>query len=153
MSVVRFDPLRDLTAFRDDINRLFVRTFGDGGEARVWSPAVDVFEKDDAVVLKAELPGLTASDVTVEIDDNVLTVSGERTFKDEVEDGRYHRIERSYGKFSRSLTLPQGIDAEAVAARFADGVLEVTVPKAEVPTPRKVAIETAAPTVETGESA
>lgn len=144
MSVVRFDPFRDLTSFRDDINRLFARTLGEGGEVRSWTPAVDVFEREDSVLLKAELPGLRVDDVDVEIDENVLTIRGERTFADTVEDGRYHRVERSYGTFSRSLTLPQGIDADAVSARFVDGVLEVTVPKAEVPTPRKVTIATGA---------
>lgn len=142
MSIVRFDPFRDITSFRDDINRLFTRPFGEEGLAgtRTWAPAVDVFETKDAVVLKAELPGLTADDVDVEIDDNVLTVSGERTFTDTVEEGRFYRLERSYGKFSRSLTLPQGIKADAVSASFADGVLEVTVPKAEEVKPRKVTI-------------
>lgn len=142
MSIVRFDPFRDITSFRDDINRLFARSFGDDGVAgtRTWAPAVDVFETKDAVVLKAELPGLTAEDVDVEIDDNVLTVSGERTFKDTVEEGRFYRLERSYGRFSRSLTLPQGIKADSVSASFADGVLEVTVPKAEEVKPRKITI-------------
>jgi HSP20 family protein len=141
MSIVRFDPFRDITSFREDIDRLFARSFGDGaGATRTWAPAVDVFETKDAVVLKAELPGLTAEDVDVGIDDNVLTVSGERTFKDTVEEGRYYRLERSYGRFSRSLTLPQGIEADAVSATFADGVLEVTVPKAEEVKPRKVTI-------------
>ncbi len=142
MSIVRFDPFRDITSFRDDINRLFARSFGEEGVTgtRTWAPAVDVFETKDAVVLKAELPGLTADEVDVEIDDNVLTVSGERTFKDTVEEGRFYRLERSYGRFSRSLTLPQGIRADAVSATFADGVLEVTVPKAEEVKPRKVTI-------------
>ena len=142
MSIVRFDPFRDITSFRDDINRLFARSFGEEGVTgtRTWAPAVDVFETKDAVVLKAELPGLTADDVDVEIDDNVLTVSGERTFKDTVEEGRFYRLERSYGRFSRSLTLPQGIKADAVSATFTDGVLEVTVPKAEEVKPRKVTI-------------
>lgn len=145
MSVVRFDPFRDLTAFRDDINRLFTRTFGESGETRSWTPVIDVFEREDAVVLKAELPGLGADDVDVEIDDNVLTISGERKFTETVEDDRYYRVERSYGTFRRSLTMPQGIREDAVQARFVDGVLEVTVPKAEIVSPRKVAIETGAP--------
>jgi HSP20 family protein len=142
MSIVRFDPFRDITSFRDDINRLFARSFGeeDVTGTHTWAPAVDVFETKDAVVLKAELPGLTAEDVDVEIDDDVLTISGERTFKDTVEEGRFYRLERSYGRFSRSLTLPQGIVADAVSATFADGVLEVTVPKAEEVKPRKVTI-------------
>jgi HSP20 family protein len=101
-----------------------------------------VFEREDAVVVKAELPGLTVADVDVEIDDTVLTISGERTFTDTVDTDRYHRIERSYGTFRRSITLPQGIEGDAVQARFADGVLEVTVPKAVVPQPRKITIQT-----------
>ena len=141
MSIVRFDPFRDITSFRDDIKCLFARTLGEGVTGTpTWAPAADVFETKDAVVLKAELPGLTAEDVDVEIDDNVLTVSGERTFKDTVEEGRYYRLERSYGKFSRSLTLPQGITADAVSATFTDGVLEVVVPKAEEVKPRKITI-------------
>lgn len=141
MSIVRFDPFRDITSFRDDINRLFARSLGEGVTgSRMWAPAVDVFETKDAVVLKAELPGLTAAHVDVEIDGDVLTVSGERRFTDTVEEGRYHRLERSYGKFSRSLTLPQGITADAVSATFADGVLEVVVPKAEEVKSRKITI-------------
>ena len=140
MSIVRFDPFRDITSFRDDINRLFSRNFGEGNGTQTWAPAVDVFDTKDAVILKAELPGLTADDVDVEIDDNVLTVSGERTFADKVEDGHYYRLERSYGKFSRSLTLPQGIKADEVSANFANGVLEIRVPKADEVKPRKVAI-------------
>ena len=140
MSIVRFDPFRDITSFRDDINRMFARTLGDVATTQTWSPAVDVFETKDAVVLKAELPGLTAEQVDVEVDDNVLTVSGERTLTDTVEDGHYYRLERNYGRFSRSLTLPQGIKADEVTATFKDGVLEVTVPKADEVKPRKVAI-------------
>jgi len=140
VSIVRFDPFRDITSFRDDINRLFSRSFGEASGTQTWAPAVDVFDTKDAVIVKAELPGLTADDVDVEIDDNVLTVSGERTFADKVEDGHYYRLERSYGKFSRSLTLPQGIKADEVSANFANGVLEIRVPKADEVKPRKVAI-------------
>lgn len=141
MSIVRFDPFRDITSFRDDINRLFARTLGEGvGTSQTWTPAVDVFETGEAVILKAELPGLGVDDVDVEVDDNVLTISGERTLTDRVEEGHYYRLERSYGRFSRSLTLPQGIRADEVSATFTDGVLEVRIPKAEEAKPRKVAV-------------
>lgn len=141
MSIVRFDPFRDITSFRDDINRLFARTLGEGvGSSQTWTPAVDVFETGDAVILKAELPGLRVDDVDVEVDDNVLMISGERTLTDRVEEGHYYRLERSYGRFSRSLTLPQGIRADEVSATFTDGVLEVRIPKAEEAKPRKVAV-------------
>lgn len=141
MSTVRFDPFRDITSFRNDINRLFAGALGGAVTGtQTWAPAVDVFETKDAIVLKAELPGLTTEDVDVEVDDNVLTISGERTLKDTVEDGHYYRLERSYGTFSRSLTLPQGIKADEVSATFVHGVLEVTVPKADEIKPRKIAI-------------
>lgn len=141
MSTVRFDPFRDITSFRNDLNRLFAGALGGTVTGtQTWAPAVDVFETSDAVILKAELPGLTADDVDVEVDDNVLTISGERVLKDTIEEGNYYRLERSYGKFSRGLTLPQGIKADEVAASFTDGVLEVTVPKADEIKPRKVAI-------------
>ncbi len=141
MTTVRFDPFRDITSFRNDLNRLFAGALGSPTTGtQTWAPAVDVFETADAVVLKAELPGLTVDEVNVEVDDNVLTISGERVLRDSVEKGHYYRLERSYGTFSRSLSLPQGIKADEVAARFADGVLEVRVPKADEVKPRKVAI-------------
>ena len=146
MTNVRFDPFRDITSFRDDLNRLFAGALGGTATGtQTWAPAVDVFETNDAVVLKAELPGLSTEDVNVEVDDNVLTISGERILRDSVEKGQYYRLERSYGTFSRSLTLPQGIKADEVAATFTDGVLEVTVPKADQVKPRKVAIAAGEP--------
>jgi len=140
-TLVRFDPLRDLTVFRSELDRVFGRAFRDVPGTRTWSPAVDVVETADAIVLKAELPGLGKDDVDVEIDDGVLTISGERRFTETVEEGRFTRIERAYGKFSRSISLPQGVKSDQIAASFRDGVLEVTVPKAEEVRPRKVAIE------------
>ena len=148
-SVVRWDPFRDVMALREEVNRLFGRTLGEGAGAAVWTPAVDVFDTKDSIVLKAELPGMKPEDIDIEIDDNVLTIKGERRFKEQVEEGRYYRLERSYGHFSRSLTLPQGVRGEQVQAQFDQGVLEVRVPKAEEVKPRKVAVT--AGTVENGE--
>lgn len=139
-SVVRWDSLRDVMSLREEVNRLFGRTLGEGAGAAVWTPAVDVFDTKDAIVLKAELPGLSPEDIDVEIDENVLTIKGERRFQEALEDGRYYRLERSYGHFSRSLTLPQGVRGEAVQASFDQGVLEVRVPKAEQVKPRKIAV-------------
>ena len=144
-TLVRFDPLRDMTVFRNELDRVFGRAFGDVPGTRTWSPAIDVVETADAIVLKAELPGLTKDDVDVEVDDSVLTISGERQFKETVEEGRFSRIERPYGTFSRSITLPQGVKSDRIAASFRDGVLEVTVPKAEEVRPRKVSIEVGSP--------
>lgn len=142
-TMTRWDPFRELTTLRDEMNRLFSRAVpeaGRGGQASTWSPAVDVFDTADAIVLKAELPGLKPEEVEVEVDDDVLSIRGERTFREEVEEGRYHRIERAYGAFARTMALPAGVKAGEITASFTDGVLEVRVPKAEQATPRKITI-------------
>lgn len=141
-AVVRFDPFRDITSLRDEVNRLFTRTLGDGPAAgATWSPAVDIFDSAEEVLLKVEVPGLDAEDIEIEVDDNVLTLSGERRFGDRVEEGRYHRVERAYGRFARSVTLPQGVRADAITAQMDRGVLEVHVPKADEIKPRKIAVQ------------
>jgi HSP20 family protein len=122
------------------MNRIFSRTLGEGGGPQVWAPAIDVLEQADAIVVRAELPGLKPEDVDIEVDDNVLTITGERKFEEKVEDGRYYRLERSYGHFSRSLGLPQGVKADEIAASMENGVLEVRVPKAEEVKPRKISV-------------
>jgi HSP20 family protein len=140
-AVVRFDPFRDITSLRDEMNRLFSRTLGEGGSSgSAWTPAVDIFDTADAIVLKAELPGLEAGDIDIEVDDNVLTIKGERRFEETVEEGRYYRVERAYGHFSRSVTLPQGVKGDQISASFDRGVLEVRVPKADEVKPRKISI-------------
>ena len=143
MTIVRWEPLRELSSLQTEMNRLFNAAFdapagGNGG--RRWTPPMDLLETESHFVLRADLPGMTESDVAIELEDNVLTVSGER--KTEHEDKRegFYRVERSFGRFSRSLTLPKGIDPEAVSARFENGVLEVRVPKPEERKPRKIAI-------------
>jgi len=143
VTIVRWEPLRELSSLQTEMNRLFNAAFdapagGNGG--RRWTPPMDLLETESHFVLRADLPGMTESDVAIELEDNVLTVSGER--KTEHEDKRegFYRVERSFGRFSRSLTLPKGIDPEAVSARFENGVLEVRVPKPEERKPRKIAI-------------
>ena len=146
MTIVRWEPLRELSSLQHEMNRLFNTVFdapaatGNGTAARRWIPAMDLVETADHFVLKADLPGMTESDVTIEIEKNVLTVSGER--KTELEDKHdgYYRLERASGAFSRSLTLPEGIDADAVAAAFDNGVLEVRIPKPVQAQPRRVQI-------------
>jgi HSP20 family protein len=140
-AVVRFDPFRDITSLRDEMNRLFSRTVGDGvSSGSAWTPAVDIFDTEEAIVLKAELPGLAAGDIDIEIDDNVLTLKGERRFQETVDEGRFYRLERAYGHFQRSVTLPQGVKADEISADFENGVLSVRVPKADEVKPRKIAI-------------
>jgi HSP20 family protein len=132
MAIVRWDPIRELDSLQGDMNRLFDRFFegrAPNGGARRWIPAMDVVETQDHLVLRGDLPGLSEDDVDIEIKDNVLTISGERKAEREQKGEGYHRVERAFGSFSRSLTLPQGVDAERVDAKFDNGVLEVRVPK------------------------
>jgi HSP20 family protein len=146
MALVRWEPVREISSIQSEMNRLFNNFFdtpttGNGSATGRWLPAMDVVEADDHFVLTADLPGLGEEDVNIEIEENVLTVSGER--KSEHEDKRegFVRVERSYGSFRRSLTLPKGVDADAVSANFDKGVLEIRIPKPEERKPRKVAIQ------------
>ena len=147
MALVRWEPVRELTSLQNDMNRLFNTFFdtpsnGNGANTpRRWIPAMDLVETDDHFVLKADLPGLAEGDVNVEVEDNVLTVSGERKAEHEDKREGYVRVERSYGAFRRSLTLPEGVDPEGVSAGFDKGVLEVRIPKPEERKPRRVAIQ------------
>jgi HSP20 family protein len=140
MALVRWDPFRDLTALQTEVNRLFSRASGDVTDRQSWTPAVDVVETDDAIVLKAELAGMDPADINIEVQDNVLTVSGERRFQEEVKEDKYYRIERRYGSFSRSLALPPTADETKVEAKYDNGLLEITVPKAEVAKPKKITV-------------
>ena len=146
MVIVRWEPLREFSTLQNEMNRLFNTVFdtpapvGNGGTLRRWLPAMDLVESGDHFVLKADLPGLGEEDVNIEVEDRVLTISGERKAEHEVNKDGYHRIERAFGAFSRSLTLPEGIDADAVQATFDRGVLEVRIPKPEERKPRKISI-------------
>jgi HSP20 family protein len=144
MTIVRWEPLRELSSLQTEMNRLFNTAFdaptGGNGGARRWTPAMDLVETDEHFVLRADLPGMTEDDVNIELEDNVLTVSGERKAEHEEKREGFYRVERAFGTFSRALTLPQGIDPEAVNASFANGVLEVRVPKPEQRKPRKITI-------------
>jgi HSP20 family protein len=145
MSLIRWAPARELGTFQSDVNRLFNTLFdtptaGSPGTYRRWIPAMDLVETESDYVLRADLPGLSEDDVNIEFDGGVLTVSGERKFEHEERQDSYYRVERASGSFRRSLTLPDGVDPEAVTATFERGVLEVHVPKPEQRKPRKVAI-------------
>jgi HSP20 family protein len=145
MALVRWEPVREITSLQSEMNRLFntffdAPTTGNGGTPRRWIPAMDLVETEGDFVLKADLPGLTEEDVNIEVEENVLTVSGERKSEHEDKSEGYVRVERSYGSFRRSLTLPKGVDAEAVTANFDNGVLEVHIPKPEERKPRRVSI-------------
>ncbi|HEV2980428.1 MAG TPA: Hsp20/alpha crystallin family protein [Solirubrobacteraceae bacterium] len=156
MAIIRWEPARELQSIQQDFNRLFGSFFdtpttrGNVRSLRRWIPALDVVEEGDRYVLRADLPGLSEEDVNVEVQDHVLTISGERKSEHEERGEGYRRVERASGRFSRSLTLPEGVDPDSVKASFDKGVLEVSIPKPEQPKPRRVAISVggSAPAVE-----
>jgi HSP20 family protein len=146
MALVRWEPLREISSIQNEVNRLF-NTFFDApvgasqGQARRWFPAMDLTEVDDRYVLRADLPGLGEDDVKIELEDNVLTISGERKSEHEERREGYHRVERATGSFVRSLTLPEGVDPQQIEASFDRGVLEVRIPKPAERQQRRVAIQ------------
>ncbi|MDQ3676257.1 MAG: Hsp20/alpha crystallin family protein [Actinomycetota bacterium] len=151
MAIIRWDPARELDSLQGEMNRLFSSFFetptppGNGTisantAARRWIPAMDLVETGDQFVLKADLPGMSESDVTIELESGVLTIAGERRTEHEDKHEGYYRLERATGAFSRALTLPDGIDPEGVEASFDNGVLEVRIPKPEQAKPRRVRI-------------
>jgi HSP20 family protein len=145
--LIRWNPEADV--LRTRVDRLFNQMLGDLWSSpmsteevstRRWSPAVDIRETDEALVLTAELPGLTKEDVQITLENQVLTLSGERKFEKEAKGENYHRIERSYGAFTRAFTLPTHVKTEKVDASFEHGVLTVTLPKMEESKPRRISI-------------
>jgi HSP20 family protein len=146
MTIVRWEPLRELSSLQSEMNRLFNTVFdappgGNGGSTlRRWMPAMDLVESKEHFVLRADLPGLTEDDVKIELEDGTLTISGERKAEHESNEEGFYRVERAFGQFSRSLTLPKGVDPEAVSAHFDRGVLEVRIPKPEERKPRRIEI-------------
>ncbi|HTP21675.1 MAG TPA: Hsp20/alpha crystallin family protein [Solirubrobacteraceae bacterium] len=160
MALIRWEPARELSSMQSEMNRLFGTIFdtptlrnGRHASLRSWIPAMDVTENDSEYILKADLPGLSDGDVNVELDDNVLRISGERKSEHEESKAGYHRVERAFGRFSRSLRLPEGVTAEGVQANFDNGVLEVHIQKPEQRKPQKVEISVGreAKTIEGGE--
>ncbi|HEX5832618.1 MAG TPA: Hsp20/alpha crystallin family protein [Pyrinomonadaceae bacterium] len=146
MSIVRYDPFRDLRTLQEEVNRLFStnlsRSFGDEGIGRgAWAPSVDIYENKDQIVLEAELPGMKQEDFDLSIENNVITLRGERKFEKVDETDNYHRVERSYGSFTRSFTLPQTVSAEGATADYSNGVLRVTLPKREETKARRIEIK------------
>lgn len=145
MSIVRYDPFRDLRTLQDEVNRLFStnigRAFGDEGIARgAWNPSVDIYENKDQIVLEAELPGMNREDFDLTVENNVITLRGERRFEKKDDGDNYHRVERSYGSFTRSFTLPQTVSAEGAQAEYRNGVLRVTLPKREEVKTRRIEV-------------
>ena len=142
MALVRWEPTRELDTLQSEVNRVFDAFFGNGtsGRNRRWTPAMDLVETDDHLVLRADLPGLDRDDVNIEVKDGTLTVSGERAAEHEEKSEGYYRVERAFGSFSRSLSLPRGADAEQIDADLDNGVLEIRIPKPAESKPHSVAI-------------
>jgi HSP20 family protein len=148
MAIVRWlDPFRDLTSIQERMNQIFEdalsRTRGreEGLRTGMWTPAVDIYEKTDSVVVKAELPGVEKDQISVEVKDGILTLRGERKFERDVKEESCHRIERAYGSFLRSFSLPVSVDQDKVSAKFKDGVLEVELPKKEKVKPKQIRVD------------
>jgi HSP20 family protein len=146
MAIARWTPMAHLASFQHEMNRMFDEFFrGGNGEAAgtglsSWTPAVDIHETDDGFVIKAELPGVSKDDVSVDVHQNTLTLRGQRKHEAEVKHERYHRVERAYGTFQRSFVLPAVVDQDKVQATFKDGVLELHLPKSEAAKPKRISI-------------
>jgi HSP20 family protein len=144
MAISRWSPVSELMRMHDQLNSLFdgsVDRRADEGPYGNWSPAVDLREEDNQYVLCADMPGMRKEDIDIHVENNVLTVTGERRFEAEQKKDTYHRIERAYGKFVRSFSLPVRVVAESINASYKDGVLQVAIPKAEESKPKKIAIK------------
>jgi HSP20 family protein len=145
MAIVKYNPFRELRAMQEQMNRLLDLAWNrePGEELRegVWQPPVDIYEDEDAVVIKAELPGMDQKDIEVKIENHTLTLRGERKHEQEIKKENFHRVERFYGMFQRSFSLPQGVDQEKVKAVCDKGVLTVTLPKKEETKPKQINVE------------
>jgi HSP20 family protein len=148
MAIIRWEPFRELLTTQDRFNQLFNQTlsqaFGSEGQelgSRTWAPAVDIYENDHNLVINAELPGVDPKDVEVRVENNTLFIRGERKFEKSTNEGNYHRVERSYGSFSRSFTLPSTVSAENAQAEYKDGILTLKLAKREEAKPKTIKIE------------
>jgi HSP20 family protein len=145
MKLVRWDPIQEFVAMSNRLNRTANHPYTPRTEAALgaWAPPVDIFERQDHLVIRAEVPGVEMKDMDVQIENGVLTLRGERKQDTEVKEDNAHRMERVYGSFTRSFTLPTTVDAAKVAATYKDGVLEITVPRAETAKPKSIEIRAA----------
>ncbi len=145
MSLIKWSPIRDLLSIQDEMNKLFDerldRFSGGDVQNKVWEPLVDIFEKDDKFVIKAEVPEVKKEDISINIENNVLTIKGERKLEKTEEKENYHRAERFYGMFQRSFTLPGTVEQDKIKASLENGVLTVEIPKKEEVKPKKIEID------------
>ncbi len=146
MNIVRWTPLRDMTRFHNPFNRFFDDDFfmpsqeNDELAMTSWNPVVDIYDNDNTIIIKAELPGMNKKDIVIDLKDRVLTLKGERSFENEAKDENYYKRERCFGKFHRAFTLPAGLKADKIKADFKDGVLKIDIPKPEEEKPKQITI-------------
>ena len=147
MTIVRWDPFRNMTTLQDRINRVFdeaanrSRDYDDEVSKCEWRPIVDIYDTDKAIIINAELPGLNKDDIALDIKENILTLKGERKIAQEIEEESYYRRERCFGTFERAFTLPSAIDPEKITANFKDGILKVEIPKPAEKKPKQISIK------------
>ena len=142
-SITRWEPFRNLSTLQEQVNRLFETSFkgnADNSALTTWAPAVDIYETENELVIKADLPEVAEKDVDVRVENNMLTIRGERKFEQNVKEDNYLRVERAYGSFSRSFSLPNTVNTEAIEANYKDGVLKVVLPKRAESKPKQVKI-------------
>ena len=146
MELIRWNPMRGMFSFGHGMSPLLDNFFcptprdGDKETAWNWNPVVDIYENDEHIVIKAELPGTDKKDIAVDVKEDVLTLKGERSTANEVKEEKYYRRERTFGKFERAFKLPKGVDPEKIQADYTDGILEIKVPKPETKKPKKIAV-------------
>ena len=146
MNLVRWSPWREMNTLQNQLTHLFTDSFFQPGQSDdemnlgTWHPVVDMYDGDDRIVIKAELPGMEKKDIAVDVKDRVLTISGERNYDNVVKDENYYRRERAYGKFQRAFSLPADVNSDKIKADFKDGLLIVEVPKPEKQKPKEITI-------------
>ena len=146
MDMVRWNPAKEMLGLRSQMDRMLSDFFGpsrrgdNGTSLWDWSPTVDVYDQDDRIVIKAELPGMEKKDISVDLNDRVLTLKGERSADNEVKEDKFYRRERFYGKFERSFTLPAAVEADKINADYKDGILKIEVPKPESQKPKQISV-------------
>jgi len=147
MALIRWDPFREMSSLQERMNRLLAdyRTRSPFGEEEMaqgaWIPAVDIYETKESIVLNVELPGVTKEDIALEVKDSTLTIKGEKKLEKNVKEENFHRMERTYGAFTRAFTLPSTVQQDKVKAKFRDGILEIMLPKAEEAKPKQIKVD------------
>ena len=144
----RFEPFRGTSSLQEQINRLFNDVFerpGDESNLTSWAPAVDIFETEHELVVKADLPDVDPKDLDIRVENNILSIRGERKFEKKVSEDKYLRVERAYGSFSRSFSLANSVNSEAIKADYQNGVLTLTVPKREEAKPKQIKVSVGTP--------